>query len=86
LALTDWIPTSTNTAGDLRLYSGSKIVAGVRSRLELVIFTDVSVHTLPFVGGFDVFGLNIVGENVSILGPNCAVSVDSRVFFMAEAD
>lgn len=84
--LNDWVPTSTNTAGDLRLYSGSKIVTGVRSRLELIVFTDVSVHTLPFVGGFDVFGLNIVGENVSILGPNCAVAVDSRVFFMAEAD
>lgn len=84
--LNDWIPTSVNTSGDLRLYSGSKIVSGVRSRLETVIFTDVSVHTLPFVGGFDVFGLNIVGENVSILGPNCAVPVDSRVFFMAEAD
>jgi hypothetical protein len=84
--LNDWVPTSTNTSGDLRLYSGSKIVTAVRSRLELVVFTDVSVHTLPFVGGFDVFGLNIVGENVSILGPNCAVPVDSRVFFMAEAD
>jgi hypothetical protein len=84
--LNDWVPTSTNTSGDLKLYSGSKIVAGVRSRLETIIFTDVSVHTLPFVGGFDVFGLNIVGENVSILGPNCAVSVDHRVFFMAEAD
>lgn len=84
--LNDWVPTSVNTAGDLRLYSGSKIVCGVRSRLETVIFTDVSVHTLPFIGGFDVFGLNIVGENVSILGPNCPVSVDSRVFFMAEAD
>lgn len=84
--LNDWVPTSTNTAGDLRLYSGSKIVTGVRSRLELIVFTDVSVHTLPFIGGLDVFGLNIVGENVSILGPNCAVPVDSRVFFMAEAD
>lgn len=52
--LNDWVPTSTNTSGDLRLYSGSKIVAGVRSRLETVIFTDVSVHTLPFIGGFDV--------------------------------
>jgi hypothetical protein len=49
-----------------------------------VIFTDVSVHTLPFVGGFDVFGLNIVGENVSILGPNAAVPIDHRVIFMAE--
>lgn len=84
--LNDWVPTATNTSGDLRLYSGSKIVTGVRSRLETVIFTDISVHTLPFVGGFDVFGLNIVGENVSILGPNCAVPVDHRVLFMGEAD
>jgi hypothetical protein len=84
--LNDWVPTSTNTSGDLRLYAGSKIVCGVRSRLETVIFTDVSVHTLPFVGGSIVFGLNIVGENVSILGPNCAVPIDHRVLFMAEAD
>lgn len=84
--LNDWVPTSTNTSGDLRLYSGSKIVTGVRSRLETVIFTDVSVHTLPFVGGFEVFGLNIVGENVSILGPNAAVPIDHRVLFMAESD
>lgn len=84
--LNDWIPTSTNTSGDLRLYSGSKIVTGVRSRLETLVFTDVSVHTLPFFGGFDVFGLNTVGENVSILGPNAAVPIDARVVFMAESD
>ena len=84
--LNDWVPTSTNTSGDLRLYSGSKIVTGVRSRLETVVFTDVSVHTLPFFGGFDVFGLNTVGENVSILGPNAAVPIDARVIFMAESD
>jgi len=84
--LNDWVPTSTNTSGDLRLYSGSKIITGVRSRLETVVFTDVSVHTLPFFGGFDVFGLNTIGENVSILGPNAAVPIDSRVIFMAESD
>jgi hypothetical protein len=84
--LNDWVPTSTNTSGDLRLYSGSKIVTGVRSRLETIVFTDVSVHTLPFFGGFDVFGLNTVGENVSILGPNAAVPIDARVIFMAESD
>jgi hypothetical protein len=84
--LNDWIPTSTNTAGDLRLYNGSEIVGGVRSRLETVIFTDTAVYTLPFVGGFEVFGLNIVGENVTILGPNCAVPIDHRVLFMAESD
>lgn len=84
--LEDWVPTATNTSGDLRLYRGSRIVTAVRSRLETVVFTDVSVHSLPFFGGFDVFGLNVLGENVSILGPNCAVPVDHRVMFMAEAD
>ena len=84
--LNDWVPTSTNTSGDLRLYSGSKIVTGVRSRLETVVFTDVSVHTMPFFGGFDVFGLNTVGENVSILSPNSVVPIDARVIFMAESD
>lgn len=84
--LNNWIPTSTNTAGDLRLYNGSTIVTGLRSRLESIIFTDTAVYTLPFVGGFDVFGLNIVGENVSILGPNAAVAIDHRVLFMAESD
>ena len=83
--LNDWVPTNINTSGDVRLYSGSKIVTAVRSRLELVVWTDVSVHTLPYISAGN-FGLNIVGENVSILGPNCAVPVDSRVFFMAESD
>ena len=84
--LNDWVPTSTNTSGDLRLYRGSRIVTAVRSRLEMVVFTDVSVHSMPFLGGFDVFGLNVLGENVSILGPNAAVPIDHRVVFMAESD
>lgn len=84
--LNDWVPTSTNTSGDRRLYNGSTIVTGVRSRLESLVFTDTAVYTLPFVGGTNVFGLNIVGENVSILGPNCAVPIDHRVIFMAESD
>lgn len=84
--LDDWVPIATNTSGDLRLYRGSKIVTAVRSRLETVVFTDVSVHTMPFVGGLAVFGLNVVGENVSILGPNAAVAIDHRVVFMAESD
>ncbi len=84
--LGDWTATSTNSSGDLRIYTGSKIVTAVQGRLETVIFTDVSVHTMPFVGSPDVFGLNTLGVNVSILGPKAATVVDGRVFFMAEAD
>lgn len=83
---TDWEPTSTNTSGDLRLYRGSEIQAAVRTRGEILVFTDVSVHQINFLGGSAVYGIQAVGENVSILGPNAAIEVDYRVYFMAEAD
>lgn len=82
----DWLPTENNTAGDLRLYRGSKIVCGIRTRGELLVFTDVSVHGINYLGEGLLYGISVVGENVSILGPNAAVAVDHRVFFMAEAD
>jgi len=82
----DWLPTETNTAGDLRLYRGSKIVCGIRTRGELLVFTDVSVHGINYLGEGLLYGISVLGENVSILGPNAAVAVDHRVFFMGEAD
>jgi hypothetical protein len=83
---TDWIPTVTNTAGDIRLYRGSKLVTGVRTRGELIVWTDTTMYSLPSVGPPEVFGANPVGENVTILGPMAAIAVDYRVFFMGEAD
>ncbi len=84
--LNDWIPTSTNTAGDLRIYRGSEIVGSIRTRGEILVFTDVSVHQINYLGGNSVYGVQVAGENVSLLGPNAAIEVDYRVFFMAEAD
>lgn len=82
----DWTPTSTNTSGDLRLYRGSKIEAAIRTRGEILVFTNVSVHQINYLGGNAVYGVQTVGENVSILGPNAGIEVDYRVFFMAESD
>lgn len=83
--LNDWVPEDTNTAGDIRIYRGSKIVTGIRSRLETLVFTDISVHTIAGFGN-GIFGQNTVGENVAIVGPNAAVAIDHRVLFMADAD
>lgn len=84
--LNDWVPTAVNTSGDLPLYSGSKIICGEKTRGEIIVFTDTTVHSLVYLGGSDVYGVNVVGENVSILGPNAVVPVDYRVMFMAEGD
>lgn len=82
----DWIPTSTNTSGDLRLYRGSRIITAVKTRGEIIVFTDESAHSINYLGGFDVYGVNVVGENVSILGPNAVIATDYRVYLMGEGD
>lgn len=82
----DWIPSDTNTAGDLRLYRGSKIVTGIRTRAELLVFTDVSVHSVNYLGEGLLYGINVVGENVAIMSQNAAVAMDHRVLFMGESD
>jgi hypothetical protein len=81
-SLTDWRPTATNTAGDLRIGSGSKIVRAVETRQQTVIFTDTSLHAMQFLGPPFTFGIQKISENVTIQSPNAAVAVDDRVFWM----
>jgi len=49
-SVVDWLPTATNTAGDLRLGSGSKIIRAVETRQQTIIFTDVSLYAMQFIG------------------------------------
>ena len=82
----DWIPTSTNTAGDLRLDKGSAIQTAIESRGDIITMTDESLHAMQFIGGTLVFSLRHLGQSVTIIGPNGGVDVNGIVFFMGEDD
>jgi len=84
--VTTWQSLATNSAGDLRVTSGSEIVQAVKTRQQILVFTDVSLHTLQFLGPPFTFGLNLVSENITIMGPNAAKSVDDFVFWMGAED
>ena len=81
-SLTDWAAETTNTAGDLRLGSGSKIILAVETRQQILVFTDVSLHAMQFLGPPFVFGINTVSENITTASPMCAVAVNDSVFWM----
>jgi|5_EtaG_2_1085323.scaffolds.fasta_scaffold12385_3 hypothetical protein len=78
----EWFPTSTNTAGSLRCSAGSQIISGLRTRQETLIWTDVALYSLQFIGPPLTFGLNLVSDGVSIIGPNAAISTPNGVFWM----
>jgi hypothetical protein len=79
---TTWIPSATNTAGDLRIGSGSEIVTAVETRQQILVITDVSVHSMQFLGPPFTFGVQMISENITIRSPQAAVAVDDTVFWM----
>ena len=78
-------PEITNSAGFLRVSSGSRIVTAFRTRQETLVFTDMSVHSLQFLGTSEVFSLQELETNISIAGPRC-VAVASNVLFWMGTD
>ena len=78
----DWTPTATNTAGSLRLSSGSEIITAVETRQQILIWTDASLYSMRFVGPPFTFSITLLANNVSIISPNAVVSVGDRVYWM----
>ena len=80
--VTQWEPLSTNTAGSLRVSAGSAIIGGIRARQETLVWTDIALYSLQFIGQPFTFGLNLVNEGVGMVGPNAAVNSPKGVFWM----
>ena len=82
--IADWETRADNTAGSLRISTGSEITAAVKTKQQVLVFTDVSLHTVQFVGAPFTFGLNEVSQGVSIAGQNAAVAVNDSVYWMGK--
>ena len=80
----DWTPTVDNSAGDLQLGSGSKIETAVETRQQILVFTDISLYAMQFVGAPFTFGISMISENTTIRGPLAAVAVDDTVYWMGK--
>ena len=78
----EWEPLATNTAGSLRCSAGSEIIGGLRARQETLIWTDVALYSLQFIGPPNTFGLVLLNEGVSLIGPNAAVNTPNGIFWM----
>jgi hypothetical protein len=78
----NWTPDPTNQAGFTRLSHGSEIVAIVQTRQEITVFTDVSIYSLQYLGPPFVWASQLLGDNISIMGPNAAVIASGVVYWM----
>lgn len=82
----DWYPTDTNTAGDLRIDTGSKIVQAVETRQQIAVLTDSALYAMQFIGPPFTFGINLVSSNITIASPKAAIAVNDVVYWMGNAE
>jgi hypothetical protein len=77
-----WSPAITNQAGSYRLSTGSSIVAHQQTRQEILVWTDAAVYSMQYLGPPFVWGFQILGENISIAGPNVTSTAANIVYWM----
>ena len=77
-----WTPLVTNSAGFLRVSRGSAIVCAIATRQEILVYTEGTLNSLQFLGTTDVFGLQELADNISILSPRSVVTVNNTAYWM----
>ena len=79
----DFEPLTTNTAGSLRLSSGSSIIGGVKARQETLIWTDTALYSMQFIGPPFTFGINLINEGTGLISPKGAITAPNGVYWMS---
>jgi len=76
-----WTPLTTNSAGFLRVSRGSAIVSAIATRQEILVFTEGTLNSLQYLGTTDVFGIQELADNISILSARSVVTVNNTVYW-----
>jgi hypothetical protein len=83
--ISDYTPTSINTAGTFRLDSGVKIVGAAKAKDYILILTDTSAYVMQFVGTPFTFSIRQVGSNCGAIGQHAIKYVNGAVWWMGQA-
>ena len=78
----NWTPAATNQAGSLRLSRGSEIITALQARQEILIWTDSALYGMQYLGAPEVWGAQLLGDNITLAGPNAAAYSGNIAYWM----
>ena len=81
-SVTEWTPSVTNQAGDLRLSHGSEISSVLQVRQEILVWTDQALYSMQYLGAPFVWSSQLMADNISIIGPNAVVVASGVSYWM----
>ncbi len=77
-----WIGQPTNQAGSYRLPKGSKIVSGMQCPQQALLWTDIGLWSMQYIGQPYIYSFNEVGSGCGLIGRKAAASINGVVFWM----
>ena len=78
----EWVPTAQNQSGEFRLSNGSFTVTAKATRQEILVWTDSCLYSMQYVGPPYIWSFNILMDNISIMSPNSAVTINNVTYWM----
>jgi len=78
----NWTPTATNSAGFIRVSRGDQIVRAIATRQEILVYTNTGLSSLQFTGTTDVFSLQELADNISIISPRAVAVANNVTYWM----
>ena len=82
---TSWIATATNQAGSYRIPKGSKIIQGIQAAQQTLIWTDLGLWAMQYVGLPYVYQFNEIGTGCGLIGRKAAASMSGVVYWMGQS-
>jgi len=79
---TQWTPAITNQAGSYTLSDGSQIITAIQTRQEILVLTDSAIYSMQYLGPPYVWSFQILGNNISIAGPNAIATANNISYWM----
>jgi hypothetical protein len=81
---TVWNGTATNQAGSYRLPSGSKIVSGIQGPQQGLLWTDIDLWAMQYVGLPFIYGFNKIGTNCGAISRKSVGTLSNTVYWMSQ--
>jgi hypothetical protein len=80
-----WYATVANQAGSYRIPKGSRIVQGIQGPQQGLIWTDLGVWAMQYVGPPYVYQFNELGNGCGLIGRKAAGSMNGVVYWMGQS-
>ena len=80
-----WVGTVTNQAGSYRIPKGSRIVQCIQGPQQGLIWTDLGVWAMQYVGPPYVYQFNELGNGCGLIGRKAAASMNGIVYWMGQS-